>query len=1804
MKKRWLIVIAVFLLLNLSIYIMLQTGILSQSLTLLVTPYIEKTFNRKVYMGKISLNFINKIVINDVIVSNPGTFEEGVFFKSHKIVLYCNLWHIFSRREKSSVNKIVFFSPHLFLSKKEDKWNLSRKSLSKKQTPPFLLLPKEVIFKEGKINLDIEDVMGKKRCFYLQDVSGKLNLYKKGIISGDVWLGRDADFLEKLRISGDINLDKKFFDLKVNVKSLDSNYCTKLIKWNEKVKLVGGKLNLDFFLKGFFPLKKDFLKGITFGGVADLKKGVVKITDYPFDLSHINGRLMFNNKEIEVSNLHINIGNSPVSLSGKIKNPLSLPAFDLNVFSSCFDFSLFPKIFPNRDYLKKINPHGKSKININIGGTTSNLIFTGKMRGEENRINNIKIEDLVMDFEYSENILNLTNLFFRIGEGEVFGNGTLDFNIPSSVTAITEQGFLLRAKNIDISLLKEALGLKKIIGMSNLSFQVKGPILFPQIKGRINLLDLHLGEERFKSFKVDFKYQNEKLEIVGETDDKHYKFRSHVEIKKDKLKINKFNIVMFDKGEIDILGNIYRQGIKKINLKVKARDIDCKKMPYFKQYFDKGKGLFNFTGEVKGDINTPILDGKLFSSNLMVNGAVLDFSTKIWMTKHILHISSFKLNGYSGFIRVRLDKERTGEAKLIAKDADVRILFDLFNLPFPDLDNQTKLKGMVAFNGSFKNLEKLKIKGEIELSPLVSFKKVSLDKLKIDFSIINRILTINNFYAEQKKGKASLSGTVGLNKQIDNETKFFTDFTNFQIGYVKLNGKIDYVGGVVYQPTLTMKGDMEAFNLRLNSKKYKLASSKVSYKHKVFHFTSFNLGKEYQGWFKFNFLKTPLVEGELFINVDKISSIFSLLPTKVESSSMPKGQIKGKVWISGILSNPNIKTNLRILDGQFRNIDFTFLSTILYYNGLLTIESAFGRFKEGGEIGILGSVYLKKKFENLEQLNLTFSLNRVNLRFLECFLKKDKKIKLKGITQGKVRLGGSFPAPLVSANIKMKLDHTNIGPFDIKEIETRFILTNKKITFSHFSAQEEEGKIQLLSGSFLDFSKLPLWQFQIAPVLKNINFAGISFFGGFQGKGDIRFSPVLEIKSEILTNNLWVNQYNFEKETVKVSFEKNRLKFLPVSKKNRYLLGEVNLDNKFMFVFDKVRLIRDGNEIFSLNGKIDLKEDKTDLLIKGLNEGVDVGSIMSLLNITAPQMSGKSKFNLRLRGNLKYPLFSCNMDIKEGSLGDFEFDNLRSSLYTKGKAIIINQLDIIKKERYFLSGSGEIPFIFTQAQRKEVKEQERKTQEINVNFSLIQGEGGLVALSSLSDKIKKAKGDIEGNLKISGTLSKPDVKGYLLIYDAEIYGKDIMRKVKNLKVDIQLIDNQIRIRKIYGKVGKGDINIWGRIYLKEFFGVERFDIYMETSKEKGIPIFLEDIPIPQSTVFDRLFPNLSSRGEVKLSAHLYGEPMAYYIDGVAELVDTHFTYPPLSIKKIWEARGYKKGKGWTFLNQAIWNFQINTGENVWYENEFVNVNIKGGLRLKGKTKEIKVSGKIEAIKGDLNYLKTTFSIKEANLEFQNGVGYLEGKAETRVQRVEPQSKEESKWVEDVVVMILEKGRLGQVKPKFVSKNYPHTSQEEAMRLAITGVDVGNMTPQDKEVFLKREVVRLVDATLASPLIKNVLRRTGLVDIVKVTRKEQVAEGTETPVNSDTEVSDILKGTTITLGKYLSDRFFLGYSMGLHEELQDRLSLRQEVEMSYRLKHRLYLKGLLGLGESEKKVFLEHQWRFGWEKEEKESKEKK
>jgi hypothetical protein len=198
-------------------------------------------------------------------------------------------------------------------------------------------------------------------------------------------------------------------------------------------------------------------------------------------------------------------------------------------------------------------------------------------------------------------------------------------------------------------------------------------------------------------------------------------------------------------------------------------------------------------------------------------------------------------------------------------------------------------------------------------------------------------------------------------------------------------------------------------------------------------------------------------------------------------------------------------------------------------------------------------------------------------------------------------------------------------------------------------------------------------------------------------------------------------------------------------------------------------------------------------------------------------------------------------------------------------------------------------------------------------------------------------------------------------------------------------------------------------------------------------------------------------------------------------------------------------------------------------------------------------------------------------------------------------------IDDTITLTINYAPINEIKPVLRSSVEPGLAPDKVLA-RVTQLETENLTPQERTYLYQQQMVRLVDTSLATPLARNLLKRTGLVDEFHVSRVINPAAGNlpPDPNNPNTQQNrtvDLLAGTKYTVAKNLSNRISLGYGVRFeqttNQDLENKLDLRSDVEMSYRFLSNVYLRGSVDLPSQtpgvipDRRVTIEPRWRFGW-----------
>ncbi|RPI36421.1 MAG: hypothetical protein EHM54_05765, partial [Nitrospiraceae bacterium] len=489
------------------------------------------------------------------------------------------------------------------------------------------------------------------------------------------------------------------------------------------------------------------------------------------------------------------------------------------------------------------------------------------------------------------------------------------------------------------------------------------------------------------------------------------------------------------------------------------------------------------------------------------------------------------------------------------------------------------------------------------------------------------------------------------------------------------------------------------------------------------------------------------------------------------------------------------------------------------------------------------------------------------------------KFQGKGEFYGKIT--GAFDDPIISG--KAKIDDSVIegypaGTLDA-DIKYRKDLLHVNECVLHRGAELHriEGDIYFKKAKQL--FELTNAEFKLHALLKNAalgEFVRI-FYQDFKATG--RFSSDLnirgttenpDIKGKVTLGAASLYDVAFDSASLELRYADQKLDLTQTKiKKGRSLvLGNFSLypDNRFSYsaysdsimISDLVPKPIQGDAVFSVktegNGTFDNPTILIDAQVKeGVLRGKQIGSGVVKASIRDKKIEIKAslineKLSVDAKGRLDADLpWEAKVDIKSGRydflvasfLKDVPEDlivSLNGSVALHGTREHISAS--AKIERMVLSMYG---YSFT---NEDVMRLELDDKKISFNtFSLrsgntllrvggslvvgseynllLEGSSALAPFKSISRKLGLLKGNAEFIMEITGNWENPRIYGGMTLQDGAVGLKDYPQRIGSLNGYLYVDNDRVVLQKLSGKVGGGDIDISGILYLKKFL-LKRF----------------------------------------------------------------------------------------------------------------------------------------------------------------------------------------------------------------------------------------------------------------------------------------------------------------------------------------------------------------------------------------------
>jgi hypothetical protein len=887
------------------------------------------------------------------------------------------------------------------------------------------------------------------------------------------------------------------------------------------------------------------------------------------------------------------------------------------------------------------------------------------------------------------------------------------------------------------------------------------------------------------------------------------------------------------------------------------------------------------------------------------------------------------------------------------------------------------------------------------------------------------------------------------------------------------------------------------------------------------------------------------LSGEINLKNTNINGVYRGLEASVNAAAK----------MSGTAQKPVADITVSVRKGKYSEIPFSFSSELSYINDALKIKKA-----ELSSVKMKLLVEEKSDKERKNEFSVEFEdLNEAIINKFVGF-----RTPVTGEFSGK---GTLYQHEKTRSRLQMDISSRKAFVKGVKfdNIKSKIEVYGSKISISSASAKLADSEIRADKGSFNIKSGI----YDLSLFLVNAHLGPVDIFGriNIDGKMDKRKGgSVYNGKFDI--KNLWINKYRLTSLGFDYTIKDKEFTVLKSS-------GQLNISGAVDFSeYIKIKDINISKSSAAVDLNAFFKDEDFNFNASGKN--IDLEFLSEILDIPV-DISGKSDFGIAASGYFSAPEAKFSFRSNKGSIMEIPYDSIDIDIESSNNKAEIKTARIFRRNEINVNMKGSFPFWVDDSLTEEMK-----NMPINVMYEA--DDSKLYLLKYLSGgEIKPKSGRIQIKGEIKGTSNKIQNSGELSVSNGVFDSKTYLDRMKDFNADIVWDDNLVKINKLSGKSGSGRVSATGGLTL-EGFNVQNFDILIQTDN-KGIPIKVPQLPMSDTLLSRGILQEFSS-GEPRFKITLSGTPDKPKIAGWVSLENTRFCFPPPDTPSDTED---------ILPDSAEFDIELRAAKNTKFENSFADAWINGSLFIRGTYASPKPQGIIETQRGTIKYLGIVFDVINAKIEIiDENTMFISGEAETNVYS---QIKADS----ETIILTIVRSTIDNLNVHFSSKDDPTLDSQTALARVTKTEQVVN-TGASRELILgiisdfdlRQQALRLIDSSFATPIARNVLRRTGLADNFRVS---YVNSDQQTLIVDDPTFADLLYGTKYSVEKNITNQFLLGYSVTF-DQIQRKLDLKHEVEMRYKLNNNLYLSGSYelesenSLHEPDRRLMLQHQIRFG------------
>ncbi len=523
------------------------------------------------------------------------------------------------------------------------------------------------------------------------------------------------------------------------------------------------------------------------------------------------------------------------------------------------------------------------------------------------------------------------------------------------------------------------------------------------------------------------------------------------------------------------------------------------------------------------------------------------------------------------------------------------------------------------------------------------------------------------------------------------------------------------------------------------------------------------------------------------------------------------------------------------------------------------------------------------------------------------------------------------------------------------------------------------------------------------------------------------------------------------------------------------------------------------------------------------------------------EIQGKMNFVAQVTGTAKSPAAALSLEIHDGGVPNATFDELYGLFSLKDEVIQVNQLYITKGE-HRASAYGMLPL---KALDRKGRSQASGADSMNLRLSL--DKANLSILPLLSNDVEWASGATRGEVLISGTLARPIFNGSITVADGAVKFKSLADPLTKLGIDIQFEDDRMNVNHVSGSMGAGTFQIDGYAVIDGQQGIAGYKGSL-TMDRLGVRHKYFQGPMNGTIALEML------NGKPGIKGRILFENATINVPGVPNM--------PQST-----------------LDFAL-DIDIVVGKNVRaYSPSLYDILVDGGLHVGETLHRPRITGKINMVRGSVDYIGTRFRLDTGSIDFPTP------------RSIEPQIHLEAYTnLSMTKVMLNIDGPMSQMNLKLSST--PTLTPQEIRTVLALRLRTGDTLPTgmlDSDTLAREEMRALLTTGLRMQVLgeaENTFRNAlGLDDFrlvsgSRTTSRELFSFGSVVASGKPASLQEVY---AIEASKYIGDKMEITYTMGLNRN-EFLAAARYDLTRNFSLNASIDEKNSTRVG-------VEFRWRF-------------